>query len=311
MHTIHLPEELVVSYLRDLASRLRVFPITPLVWASVGGSGALIAKRLAKHAPDLYRKADELIIAYNRTTDELTYPYEKAPASLVRGRPVLILDDIVRSGKTLMRIASAISSFRPSAISSYAIAVHRSSQVVPNHFGFLTEDHDRVLCLRHPYQNSRLVPFGCLRKLSSSDCRRRMVKTGEKFIDKVAWEDRWYEVSTDAKRVVYVFEGLDRIQGFVSFRYVDASTMLIDELGTDEAFQKRGIAGCLLRWAEHCARHADCSRIELRGVETRVGWYQDKGFHKVRGEKPLRLCGKRFYRMTKPVVYNVPAFEGD
>jgi GNAT superfamily N-acetyltransferase/hypoxanthine-guanine phosphoribosyltransferase len=305
MHTIHLTEEQVLSYLRDLAERLRKLPSgPPQLWVALGGSGSVLAKRLDLAAPDLSVAAEALIVAYDRSTGSVSYPRNQDPATL-RGKRAIVVDGTVNSGSTLLRTLRELESHKPASLISYALAVRRGAAIIPNFFGFLIGDHDRVHFLAREFENNRLLAFGTCRKLAEGDLSRPMIKCGKSFIDKIAWEDRWYEIVTDPPRQVYLHEQGDRICGFISFRLQDNGSLLIEEIAVDQEFRGRGIGGCLIRWAEHWGRHANCSRVELWALEDRVQWYRDRGYEGVEGSSPLRLPTATFVKLRKRILYNL------
>src|ERR1700722_6577623 len=116
MHTTHLTEEQVSAYLSDLGARLKELgESAPQLWATVGTSGSLIGKRFAQVEPDLYAKVDELLIAYDRATDTVTFPFQDNPEELARGKRILLIDSTVHSGGTLLRIVKELQKYSPAA----------------------------------------------------------------------------------------------------------------------------------------------------------------------------------------------------
>ena len=306
MHTIHLTKEHLQSYLRDLAARIsKLEADSPQVWAMVGFSGCVLGRELAEVAPDLYASVDELIVSYNRRTDTVSFPGQEQFRDVISGRNVLLIDGTVHSGSTLLRVTKALEELEPRKISSYALVVRRGSQVIPNHFGFLIGDHDRVHFPAPRYSNNRLFPFGTYRRMCEEDCARPMIMTGADFIDKLHWEDRWYEVSTDPKRQIYIHEQNGSICGFVSFRLQENGGILLDEVGVDKSCHGQKLGAHLMRWAEHYARHENCSNIELWAVENRVKWYQGMEYLHAGEQAPLKLAGTRFFKMRKKLLFNL------
>jgi N-acetylglutamate synthase-like GNAT family acetyltransferase/hypoxanthine phosphoribosyltransferase len=308
MNTIHLSDDQVRSYVRDLARRISdLGEEMPQIWATIGFSGSFLGKILAEERPDLYDKVDELIIAIDRSTNTVSYPAEENSEELVKGKRVLIIDGTVHSGLTLLRVIEKLEAFHPAKICSYALAVRRNAGVIPNNFGFLIGDFDRVQLPTGKYLfNNRLSPFGTYRKLREEDAPRPMINTGTDFIDKIGWDDRWYEVSTDSKRHVYLHDHNGSICGFVNFRCQDdGDVILLDEVGVDQSCQGNKLGGHLMRWAEHFARHANFSTIELWAVDDRVEWYSQMGFERTI-KKPINLSDHSFIQMSKKILYNLP-----
>lgn len=305
MQTTHLTEDQVSAYLRDLGARLRKLGTkTPQVWATVGASGSIIGKRFAKLEPKLFAEAKGLLVAYDRAKDAVSFPHEENPEAVVRGKRVLVIDGTVHSGGTLLRIIKDLEKFSPSAITSYAVVVQRGAKIIPNHFGFLIGDHDRVQFPGTFVANNCLCEYGVYRKISEEDASREMIETGADFIDKITWEDRLYDVATDPGKHVYLHEQNGSICGFVSFRFPRNRTLLIDEIAVDRKYQGQQLGGHLMRWAEHCGRHRNCTAIELWAVEGKVKWYKNLGYEP--SEKPpLKIAGREFRLMHKKVLFNL------
>lgn len=305
MQTTHLTEAQVSAYLRDLGERIRKLDTAaPQVWATVGASGSIIGKRFAELEPDLFAKADELLIAYDRATDLVTFPREENAGGVVRGKRILLIDGTVHSGGTLLRIVKEIEKLSPSAITSYALVVRRGAKIIPNHFGYLIGDHDRVHFPSTVVANNCLCEYGVYRKISEEDASRKMIETGRDFIDKITWEDRLYEVATDPGKHVYLYEQNGEVCGFVSFRLPRNRTLLIDEVAVDLRYRGQRLGGHLMRWAEHFGRHRNCTAVELWAVADRVGWYKDLGYEPS-GKPPLKIGGHEFWFMRKKLLYNL------
>lgn len=182
MQTTHLSEEQVSAYLRDLGARLRKLGARiPEVWATVGASGSIIGKRFAKLEPDLFAATKGLLVAYDRAKDTVSFPHEENPDAVVRGKRVLVIDGTVHSGGTLLRIVKELDKFSPSAITSYALVVQRGAKIIPNHFGFLIGDHDRVQFPGDAVANNCLCEFGIYRKISEEDASRKMIENRRRF----------------------------------------------------------------------------------------------------------------------------------
>jgi GNAT superfamily N-acetyltransferase/hypoxanthine-guanine phosphoribosyltransferase len=307
MQTIHLTDDHVRAYLGEFAQRMAEWQHrdqVPEVWVTVGASGSIMGKRLVEIAPALYERADELIVAYNRSTDVVSFPTEKNPQKIVKGKRVLVIDGTVHSGGTLLRVLSELQKLGAKKMTCYALAVRRGSKVIPNHFGFLIGDHDRVQFPSPLLSNNCLCAYGVYRKINKQDAGRKMISTGTDFIDKVSWEDRLYETTTDKRRHVYLHEENRVVCGFVSFRFTRNKTVLVDEVAVDKKYRGRRLGGHLMRWAEHCARHKNCSRIELWAVQDKVKFYEHLGYES-KGKEPLHLSGEDFWRMHKKLLYNL------
>lgn len=302
MRTIHLSDEEVAAYLRDLEHR---FPEAekPDLWITIGASGTIIGKRLAEAARDWQH--DELILTFNRATGRVGFPDAEGDLhALIGGKRTLLIDGAVHTGGTLLRALREIRRFLPKSVSSYAVAVRRSANVIPNNFGFLIGDHDRVHFPSRALANNRLCSSGTYRKLTDEDCSRPMISTGADFIDRVAWEDRSYELHTNPNRHVYVHETEESISSFISFK-VEGKILFVDEVGADKNYRGLGLGGHLMRWAEHYARNSECADVELMAVDNKVDWYEKLGFQRVHS-RPLTLSGHQFFRMRKKLLYHLP-----
>jgi hypoxanthine phosphoribosyltransferase/N-acetylglutamate synthase-like GNAT family acetyltransferase len=309
MQTLHLSEQQVDAYLNDLATRLKTDSVRPDVLIGVGLSGSNILLQLVKFLSD-FPEMKILFTNFDRAQEKITYfeSIEKTdlidPTEHIAGKNVLLVDDAVHTGNTLIKSIRDIEKFKPSAVASYALVVRRGAKVIPNKFGFLVGDHDRVLFLNDVFPNNRLTPTGIWRKLFEDDMSKPMITTGEKFIDQVEWASYWYENQVDLNRHTYVYELNGKICGFVSFR-LDNKRIVVDNVATDKEIAKQGIGGFLMRWVEHFARHLNCQEMYLWAIEGRIPWYQKMGYEQ-RNEKTLTLGQETFVEMAKKLQYILP-----
>ena len=305
MNTVFLSDEEVSAYLRDLVARLAGLGADmPKTWCPIGPSGGGLAQAAMRAAPHLASAIQNIPIAFNRATEQITFPVDPDPGPLLRGKRVLLIDGSIHSGNTFMKAYRAVEALKPADISSYALVVRSGASVLPSFFGLAIGDHDRALFLKKAFPNNRLPAFGCVRKLCDGDQGRPMISCGEGFIDRFSWSDLLYEVRVDHRRKTYVYERGGCIQGLVSLRLVPGDDILIDTLGVDKAFQRQGIAGHLVRWAETCGRNAHCAVTRLWGLEQRRFWYEKQGYE-TSGDQMV-LDGAGFYLMSKKLLYNLP-----
>lgn len=111
-------------------------------------------------------------------------------------------------------------------------------------------------------------------------------------------------MATDPGKHVYLHEQNGSICGFVSFRFPRNRTLLIDEIAVDSKYRGQKLGAHLMRWAEHCGRHRNCTAIELWGVGDKVEWYRKLGYE-LSGRPALRIAGREFLLMHKKVLFNL------
>ena len=305
MNTVFISEEEVRGYLRDFIARLsQLDKGVPRVWCPIGPSGLRLAQVAMQLDADLASQTQVVPIVFDRSNSTVSFSNDRCPEEVVKGRSILLVDGSVHSARTISRAYAVLESLGPSDISSYSLVVRSGASMVPNFFGLLVGDHDRVHFLKQEIPNNRLLPFGRVRTLAFEDLDKPMVQTGEHFIDKFTWSDLWYEMRADRRRKTYLYERTGEIQGFVSFRVGKARGVLVDTLGVGRQHQRQGIAGALLRWVETLGRHRRCRSLSLWGVEQRREWYENRGFQ-ARGSQMV-LDGVKFYMMRKKLLYSLP-----
>ena len=315
MNTIFLSDEEVSAYLRDLCERLKGLKNqVPTVWCPIGISGGSIARAALtlQEADDLKNQIINVPIAYNRTTEEISFPREANPSSAIKGKRVLLLEGSIHSGNTFRQAYLSIEKMKPMAISSYSLVVRTGASILPNYFGVMIGDYDRALFLKKIFPNNRLFTCGCVRKLEDADQAQTKISCGKEFIDKFSWSDLIYEIRVDPRRQTYVYDQCvydekeeEKIKGFVSFRITPGEDILVDTLAVDQNCKNQGIGGNLLRWAETCARNHHCATIRLWAVDDRKEWYSKKGYE-LSSKEPKVLDNIAFHLMQKKLLYNLP-----
>jgi hypoxanthine-guanine phosphoribosyltransferase/GNAT superfamily N-acetyltransferase len=304
MNTIFLSEQEVAAYIRDLLKRLTSLgEKMPKLWCPIGPSGFSLAQAAMRENQELAASIEHMFITYDRAGGKIAFPGETDPSKVVKGKQVLLVDGSVHSGDTLAKVWRSVEELGASEVCSYSLVVRASSSFIPNYFGLLVGDHDRALFLRPMFPNNRLQLFGCVRKLITNDQTRPMIASGATFIDKFSWSDLMYETKVDSHRRTYVYEQNGEIKGFISFKLTTGGSVLVDTIGVDKRFHGKDIGGCLMRWAETCARHADCLEMRLWSVEDSVEFYKNQGY-KFFGDK-MTLDGTPFHLMGKKVLYNL------
>ncbi len=288
MQTVHLPDEIVDSYLREFAGRLAGLGATfPRLWVGIRDAGSTVARRLLALSPSLQSQVRVADIDFDRNNRQIVFLHEEQPDSFVRNERVLVLDGSVLSGTTLTSAIDTLVSLGAAEVSSYALVVRRGASIIPNHFGLLLGDHDKALFLRRECPTQRLSMYGTYRQLADSDLDRPCVVCGEAFIDKFDWYDYWYELQVDPARRTYIYEHSGAIRALVSFVVNAPHWVLLDTIGVERRLHGQGIGGHLMRWVENYAQHADCADLRLWAVDSRVVWYQGYGFKSVGPKLPL------------------------
>ena len=306
LNTIFLSDEVVDAYLKDLRERLEgLKEEMPTVWCPIGVSGGSIARAALKRADDLKNQIIGVPVAYDRTTEEISFPGEADPSSFIKGKRILLLDGSVHSGKTFRQAYLAIEKMKPLEISSYSLVVRAGASILPNYFSVMIGDYDRALFLKKTFPNNLLFTYGCVRKLADADQALPKISCEKDFIDKFSWGDLIYEMRVDPRRQTYVYEHQGKIKGFVNLRIIPGDDILVDIIAVDRKCKKQGIGGNLMRWAETCGRNNHCATIRLWAVDDRKEWYSDKGYEFC-NDKPLVLDGITFHLMRKKLLYNLP-----
>jgi GNAT superfamily N-acetyltransferase len=309
LNTVFLSDSEVAAYLKDLLGRLQgLGELMPRVWCPIGPSGVRLAQlamvEAAKIDPDLPSRICQMPITFDRKSRAISFPDEADPGSVVKDEHILLFDGFINSGGTIIAAYRAVEAMNPREVSSYSLVIRRGTSFIPCFFGIMTGNHDRVHFLRDVIPNNRLPDFGCVRKLSEEDLEKPMVQTGEDFIDKFTWSEYKYEMEADPRRRTYLYERGGVLQGFVSFRHSRGKALLVDTLGVGRQYQKQGIAGHLLRWAETYGRHTGRRAVLLWGVEQQKDFYEKRGFRAL--GKSMTVDGARFFLMGRKLLYDLP-----
>src|SRR5262249_44271724 len=198
-------------------------------------------------------------------------------------------------------------------ILTYSLVVKKTSEFIPNYFGMIIEEHDRVFFQLKQFPNNRLrrtLPFGALRLLRQEDVRRTpsTLNTEVPSIDRTSFGDLWFEVQLH-KTNVYVYEVKGLIVACLHFKFQSYGKLMLDLIAADKSVQGLRIGSLLMRWTETFARSSKCVAIELWAIENRVSWYETKGFEKVPNEEVDIGGGEKYFKMTRRILYNVKPIE--
>lgn len=187
---------------------------------------------------------------------------------------------------------------------SYSLVVKRGASFVPNYFGLIIADYDRAYFLLKRIPTYPACCRGNLRKISSSDVRRKPahINSGLKSLDETTWATLYYESIAKLSQV-YLCTHNSSVLGFISFQIIGKHSLFIDLIAIDKASQGMKIGGALMRWAEIYARTHNCSSIELWAIKNQVGFYEHMEFRKT-GEK-LDLGSEKYVQMRRRLLYNI------
>ena len=307
MHTWHLADDTVDAYLRDLIDErlLKIPDVERWVWFPIGGSGNVLVKRALVLAPAGLRDMTQLSrVTHVRQEEKISFEDDDLD-SLLDGANALVIDSSVHSGWTMKAVAEKIACHNPRAITSYSLVVKRGSSFVPSYCGLVIDDHDRALFLMNKYPNNRMMPTGVVRKLDKSDMARPPVATTVSSLNRVTWGDMWFDVSTDPMRRTYVYERKGQILAYMSFLLEDGDHMVLDTLAVDNKFQKQGIGGWLLRWAETSGRCGDCSCVRLWAEGNAIPFYKKQGYGPITSQV-VTMPGETYTLMGKALLHHLP-----
>ncbi len=196
---------------------------------------------------------------------------------------------------------------------AFSLVVKKTSEFIPNFFGLVIEEHDRVYFQLEQYPNNRLkteAPFGNLRLLREEDVHRSpdTLSCGVPSIDKTSLGDLWYSCRTQ-NALVYVYEMSNEIVAFVHFKHQNSGKLFLDLIACDKRVQDKKVGGLLMRWVETFARSSKCTAIELWSISNRVDWYKSHGYSPS-GEEKMDLGGGEVYeKMSRRILYNVKPIE--
>jgi GNAT superfamily N-acetyltransferase len=296
----------VKAYCSDLVSRLiRLGPQFPKIWFTLGKSGSKMAAAVLREMPDEFKSQVSLaFVNYNRETAQIEFLNELDGANLSVA-PVLVIDSIVNTGKSMLRLIKAIRSRGAIDIISYSLVIKRNSALVPTYFGTVIDDKDKMYLQLHKLPNNRLSekqPFFVLREITFDDHAMTIGSVGDPFED-IAAGDLLYEFGA-LNCKVYVAEHDRKILSFISFRK-NGHTLYIDSWGSVKQYRGQGVGGPLLRWAETWARSTKCDRIELWAFEGAIPIYQYYGYTFLDDKWRVLTSVQRYKIMEKRVEYNL------
>lgn len=310
MITHFLGKDEVTAYSRDLAMRLLKLDDFPKLWFVLGTSGYKMAKSvLAELPPSVVAQIDIGVVQYDRDQDAIDFLEN---ADLKISQTVFVIDSAVHSGRSMMRLVSALREVGAEKIITYGLILKSGSIIVPNYFGVVIDEKDRTYFELDEIPNNRLhdgkPPIGTLRQLGDADVDKSIGEVGAPF-EQLTVGDLIYEKDTNSSKVYCCEEG-DRILGFVSFRQL-RSNVFIDAWATVKEHQGKGVGSAMLRWTETWARSNKCLGIELWAFESAIEVYTRFGYQ-FSDDKVRNLGDGQTYRvMRKQLMYNVSIKENE
>jgi len=304
--THYLGKDEVTAYCNDLANRLEALgEACPTKWVTLGLSGLKMAIRLVRQLPpELAKKIQFLFVQYNRESKQLDFgtPIEEVSFG---EEPLLVIDSAVHSGKSMLAVIQRLQAAKVKNIISYTLVLKRGAIMIPNYFGVIIDDKDRVYFELDEIPNNRLienVPFGVLRELRDTDVLKKIGAVSAPF-EGLTTGDLLYNVETFGLRA-YVFEYDGEIAGFVSFRN-QGDDLFVDSWATANKFAGRGIGNATFRWAETWARSTRCSQVSLWAYEKAIPVYENYGYEHVDGKWRDLGEDQRYKVMRKKILYNL------
>ncbi len=321
MQTHYLGNEEVDAYLTDLARRLLALQgDRPEVWVPLGPSGRELAKRLLTLEPQL-ETTSVLPAEYDRDNDKIAF--EQGAAAAINGKRVMVLDSSVHSGKTMGRVVHEVYSFAAAGVCSYTLVLKQSASFIPSFWAVTIGDYDRAYflldCLPNNHFHDQVAaiqirqrpapiakkrsPYFHIRKLNESDLVRPLVVSETKSLDRIPWEDRYYEMKSHPERVTFVLETVEGIIGYLTIERRDG-ILTIEAVAVSKGHSGFGYGGALLRWGETIARQTNSKSLRLHAIKSELGFYEKFGYVRV-SEDELNLGDEIYCLMTKPVLHHL------
>jgi GNAT superfamily N-acetyltransferase len=204
------------------------------------------------------------------------------------------------------KVVQVVEFLQPAAISCYALVLKSGSCMVPNTFGVMVGDHDRVFFQLASLPNNVVMPFGCLRSLAEADLPRPYIRTGIPEYDKWTWSDHWYDLQTNRNRRILVYEAGGRLCAVLSYDLLPADEIFVQLVAVDKATRGQGLGGHLLRWAETHGRATRCARVYLWADDRTVTFYEKMGYDRVSAH-PMALDPGKYWKMARALIYSLPS----
>jgi GNAT superfamily N-acetyltransferase len=314
LHTYLLSDDAVRRYGIDFVSRLESLGAQiPKLWITLGISGDKIAEAITRDSPQSPALPQELIrVSFDRASKNIIVR-DGDHLPKFADKPILVIDAAIHSGSSMRHIVDSLFQNGIKDVLTYSLVVKKTSEFVPNYFGMIIEEHDRVFFQLDKYPNNRLrkaLPFGSLRTLRADDISRvpNSLSVGVQSIDRMCFADLWYYVRTQNSNV-YVYELAGKIVAYLHFKYQSYGKLFLDLIACDLTVQGLHIGSLLMRWAETFARSSKCLAIELWAIENRISWYADHGYEAIPGEILDLGPGEKYQKMSRRILYNIKPIE--
>jgi len=165
----------------------------------------------------------------------------------IRDKNILICEDTVISGKTVLKVVNKLLSLGAAEIKILSLLMRQNSMIVPNIFVFETEEDTRVYFPWSDYP-IRTYPRGIVRKILYEDCSKSF-KCGDFRIDKISLSDFFKnQQHTDAK--IYLVEDKADICSIIQFyeKGINSHTgLFLDIIATSNTKKGNKYASTLLK----------------------------------------------------------------
>ncbi len=310
MYTYFLSSEQVKGYMLDLSMRLLETKKhdRPTVLVSIGASGNELAYHLININETSLKWAhecDQVRCDYDRNTKQFSFAPDDNAEAVIEGATVLIIDSAVHSGNTMRKAVEHVEALKPKCVTTYSLVVKQSSVLIPNLFGLLIDRHDRAYFLLQRIPNLRIMRSGCLRPMEEKDIGAAPIDCGVASINKFGWPELWYDLQADNRRKTYVYERDSKPLGYITYRLLDDGHILIDVVAVDKSAKGGKIGANLIRWAETCARSANCTHVVLWGLveENVLRIYVGAGYDFVK-DKEMKFPDETYALMKKAIVHD-------
>src|SRR5262249_29387167 len=154
----------------------------------------------------------------------------------------LLIDSAIHSGDSMLRTAEELVKLGVSDIISYSLMIKRASSFIPNYFGVVVDDTDRMYFQLDNIPNNRLIadkkPFGYIRAVRESDIHLPSIKTKVESVN-ANFGDLVYAAKRGAHVYIYVDEK-GAACGYISFTR-NGKKIFIDAVVSDEKYSGKHV----------------------------------------------------------------------
>lgn len=315
MNTYFLSDATIDAYLLDLLRRLDLMANCPTMICAVTESGIQLLTQMTRLiAKSKSPKLLEVNAVSVGKTPEDEIRLLGCEEKDVEGAHCLLIDSAVHTGRLMKRSRKKLLALGAAEISSYALVMKKGSLHIPTFWGVMIDDVDRALFSLDEIPNNRLAGSDergqqavSISVLDEEACAKPPVKSGLDSIDRITWSDRLFDmVASPAEHLSrsFLLEKANEVIGFLTIHLeADSRYLVIDEVALDLAWQKKKLGGVLLRFACTLARHHNCKKVRLNGIEKYVSVYSGAGFKPIPGREKLKLNDEIYYPMEKTLLH--------